>query len=213
MNFKVIKKCFSFVFFILFVNCDNHIIERSANDYFPLKQGDWWSYTNLDLYEPVSVVITVEALDTILQRECYPFNISGDFHYYTRDQDGIKEYIKLTQNYGGDEYTILQGFVTRLELPLVSGNRFLDSLADSVEFFGKWIKGRYLINGLVSDHQKDDVYGEVYRVIINLSKTIITPDSTIASEDYFEEYYAPGIGMVRFKNKDGDFRIKDFHIE
>jgi len=202
-----------FLGLLLFSSCKNYIIERSASDYFPLKEGIWWNYTNDDLYNPVSINITIEPPDTILQRECYPFNVSGEFHYYSEDQEGIKEYIKIIKNYGGSDYTILEGFVFRLELPFVTGNRFVDSLVDSLNFFGQWIKARYVINVLVSDYQQDKIYGEVYRVIINRHQSIITQDSTVSKEEYIEEYYAPDIGMIEFKNSEGRFRLKDFYIE
>lgn len=198
---------------LLFIACKNHIIERSASDYFPIKEGNWWNYTNDDLYNPVSMNITIEKPDTILQRECYPFNVSGEFHYYSKDLEGIKEYIKVIENYGGSDYTILEGFIFRLELPFIKGNRFIDSLVDSLDFFGQWIKARYVINALVSDYQQDEIYGEVYRVIINRYQSVMTQDSTTSKEEYVEEYYAPGIGMIEFKNSEGRFRLKDFHIE
>jgi hypothetical protein len=197
---------------LLFLGCDS-IIERAASDYFPMNEGNWWFYANSDLYNPENINITVEPPDTILQRECYPFNSSGDFHYYTKDQEGIKEYIKITQSYGGSDYIILQGFVTRLELPLVRGNQFSDSLVDSLDFFGQWIKVRYLINGLVSEYHDDEIYGDLYKVIVSQYQSITTEDSAITVEEYIEEYYAPGIGLVKFKNHDGEFEITDFHIE
>jgi len=203
----------SYIMLVLVFSCQNHIIERSASEYFPLKEGNWWHYANNDLYNPQVINIVVESLDTLLQRECYPFNISGEFRYFSKDQEGVKEYIKITQNYGGYDYTILQGFITRLELPLVRGNQFSDSLVDSLDFFGQWIKGRYLINGLVSDYQNDELYGAVYKLIISIFQFITTLDSTIASEEYVEEYYAPSIGLIRFKNRDGEFNLTEYHVE
>ncbi|MCX7995871.1 MAG: hypothetical protein N3A65_08925 [candidate division WOR-3 bacterium] len=198
---------------MLIVSCDNFIIERSASDYFPMEEGNWWFYSNDDLYDPKSINITVEPVDTILERECFPFNVSGEFRFYSKDVEGIKEYIKITENYGGNELTILQGFITRLELPLVSGNRFTDSLTDSLDFYGRWIKVRYVIYGFVSDYYEDRIYGGVYKVIINKRQTIAVEDSVILKEEYLEEHYAPGIGMIEFRNAQGIFRIKDFHLE
>ncbi|MEO0156981.1 MAG: hypothetical protein ABIL07_07695 [candidate division WOR-3 bacterium] len=212
MNYRSILVILFCVLFLLSA-CKNHIIERTASEYFPMKEGNWWNYTNDDLYNPISINIKTEAPDTILHRECYPFNVSGEFHYYSKDQEGIKEYIKIIKNYGGSDYTILEGFISRLELPLVSGNRFVDSLVDSLNFFGQWIKVRYIINALVSEYQQDEIYGEVYRVVINRYQSVITQDSTISKEEYVEEYYAPGIGMIEFKNSAGRFRLKDFNIE
>ncbi|MGQ9534722.1 MAG: hypothetical protein ACUVQ3_04840 [bacterium] len=214
MNFKRLKK-FIIVWFttVLSTTCQNHIIERSSNEYFPLKSGNWWQYANNDLYNPQVINIDVDSVVTFLQRECYPFNVSGELHYFSKDTKGIKEYIEMTHNYSGATYVILQGYITRLELPLVKGNRFIDSLSDSTNFFGKWIKGRYLINGLVSDYENDKLYGDVYKVIFSISQSITTPDSSISSELYLEEYYAPGIGLVRFKNNDGEFNLTLYHLE
>lgn len=214
MNFKLLTRAVLLCVIIISSNsCKNNIIERAGSEYFPIKEGNWWRYANNDLYEPEIVSITVEPVDTLLQREVYPFNISGEFHYFSKDIRGIKEYIEMTHNYGGSIYTILQGYITRLELPLVSGNRFIDSLSDSLDFFGEWIKARYLIDGLVSDYQDDELYGEVYKVIISISESIATPDSTISSQIYLEEYYAPGIGLVRFKNSNSEFSLTDYHLE
>ncbi|MEO0184770.1 MAG: hypothetical protein ABIL20_03120 [candidate division WOR-3 bacterium] len=213
MSYRVISGIFFSGLLLVFSACENNIIERSATDYFPIKEGNWWYYANNDLYNPKNINITVESPDIILQRECYPFNVSGEFHYYSKDQKGIKEYILVTQNYGGYDYTILQGFVTRLELPLVQGNQFSDSLVDSLDLAGQWIKAYYSINGLVSDYQNNEIYGEVYRIIISKHQYISTQDSTIANEEYVEEYYAPNIGLIKFKNRDGEFTVTDFHIE
>ncbi|MEO0124392.1 MAG: hypothetical protein ABIL69_10375 [candidate division WOR-3 bacterium] len=212
MNYRSILVILFCVLFLLSA-CKNHIIERAASEYFPMKEGNWWNYTNDDLYNPISINIKTEAPDTILHHECYPFNVSGEIHYYSKDEEGIKEYIKIIKSYGGSDYTILEGFIFKLELPLVSGNRFVDSLVDSLNFFGQWIKVRYIINALVSEYQQDEIYGEVYRVVINRYQSVITQDSTISKEEYVEEYYAPGIGMIEFKNSAGRFRLKDFNIE
>ncbi len=201
------------IMLVLFLSCENRIIERSASEYFPLKTGCWWRYANDDLYDPMIIDISVENSDTILLRECYPFNVSGVFHYYSKDPEGIKEYVKLTQYYSGSEYIILQGFVMKLELPLVKGNKFVDSLVDSLEFFGQWIKARYTVTGLVADYETDDIYGEVYRVITSIHRSIISPDSTVVNEEYAEEYYAPGIGLVGFNNPNGSFDLTEFQLE
>ncbi len=187
--------------------CDNHIVERSAADYFPVKEGNWWLYSNGDLYQPKTIEVTVEPRDTILEIECYPFNYSGDFHYLAVDQKGINEYIKITKNYGGSDWTILEGFVRRLELPLVKGNRYIDSLVDSVDFFGERIKGSYKVEGYVSDYIEEKLYGTVYKVIRTTVQTIQTADSLITKDEYLEEYYAPNIGLIRFKDSGDDFKL------
>lgn len=201
-----------FVLILIFIACNN-IVERSSSDYFPMNEGNWWRYANTDIYEPAIIEVTVEAPESLLLQECYPFNFSGTFHYFLKDNEGIKEYIKITQNYGGEEYTILEGFIKRLELPLVKGNQYADSLIDSLDFFGSWVKCCYIINELVSDYEEDKLYGDVYKVVITTQKSIITPDSSITINEYLEEYYAPNIGMIRFKNSVGEFILSDYKVD
>ncbi len=207
------KKILVILFVLFFNSCDNYIVVRSASDYFPMDEGILWTYTNDDLYNPISINITIESADTILQRECYPFNASGEFRYYSKDREGIKEYIRLVKYYNGEDYVILQGFITRLELPLVTGNRFIDSLVDSLNFFGQWLKVRYIINGLVAEYIQDKTYGEVYKVITNRFHSVATQDSINQIEEYIVEYYAPGVGMVEFENDKGRFRLRDYYIK
>jgi hypothetical protein len=206
-----IKNLLVLAFFAL--ACSDHIIERAASDYFPYSEGNWWIYSDGALYEPQTVRLEVEAVDTILQVECYSLNFSGEFHYISKTGLALNEYIQLSQNYGGQDYLIAEGFVKRIELPLVKGNIYSDSLVDSLDFFGEWIKGRYLVRGVVSDHQNDPVYGEIYKVIITTTRTITTPDTTITNEELKYEYYAPGIGLVRFDEQNTEFRLVEYNVE
>ncbi|MEO0142009.1 MAG: hypothetical protein ABIL70_04355 [candidate division WOR-3 bacterium] len=209
---RYLKLWYQLIILLLFVFCENHIIERSTGDYFPTEEGNWWFYSNSDLYQPKTLEVSVEPKDTLLEIECYPFNYSGDFHYFAIDQNGVKEYIKIVQNYGGNDYIILEGFIRRLELPLVRGNLFIDSLVDSLDFFGEWIKGSYKIEGYVSDYIVDKLYGTIYKVIRTTVQTIRTADSAFTKEEYLEEYYAPNIGLIRFKTGEDEFKLTDYKL-
>ena len=116
------------VLFIVLVSCQDYIVERSASDYFPLSEGNWWQYSRDALYDPMTILVEVEALDTVVQVECYPVNFSDGTRFYARDSKGISEYVRITHTFSGNDYTIAEGFVRRLELPLVKGSAYTDSL-------------------------------------------------------------------------------------
>ncbi len=196
----------------VFVSCDNRIIERAASDYYPIETGNWWRYADGNIYEPHEVYVEVESLTSVMSTNCYPVTYSGVVHYIARDERAIREYKKLIYNFQGDDYIIVQGFLTRIQLPMVQGNVYTDSVSDSVNVGGVFVHGTSGIDGLVSEYENNSLYGNIYKIIINTRETIIAPDTTIASTSSVEEYYAPGIGLVRFINDEGEFHLSDYQL-
>ncbi len=198
---------------LLIAGCSNHIIQRAADDFLPLEPGNWWLYSNASSYEPQTVYREVEPAETLLNVECFPVTTSGIPAYYAIVDAGIREYIKIVYAFAGAEYTVLEGFVLRLETPLVEGNRFADSLVDSISVAGAWIKARYVVNGLVSDYESHDIYGSVYPVHLSIQETVITPDSTLVLDRSITELYAPDIGLVQFENEQSTFHLSDYFVQ
>ncbi len=198
---------------LLIAGCSNRIIQRAAEDFLPYEPGNWWRYNNASSYGPQTVYREVEPAETLLNVECYPVTASGVAAYYAIGDAGIREYIKIVYAFSGTEYAVLEGFALRLETPLVSGNRFADSLVDSIDVAGAWIKARYVISGLVSDYESHDLYGTVYPVHLSIHETVIAPDSTYTLDRSVTEHYAPGIGLVQFENEQGTFHLSDYFVQ
>jgi len=197
---------------LLIVGCGNNIIERSAGDYFPYTAGNWWRYNNTSSYDPQTIFVEVEPLDTLLQIECYPVTFSGVASYYAFGNTGIREYVKVVYTFAGTEYAVLQGFVKRIVTPLVSGFNFADSLADSLNIAGAWIKGKYETRGLISEYREDELYGNVYKISFSIRETVVTPETTTVRDRNLTEYYAPGVGLVRFDNEQGEFHLSEYDL-
>lgn len=198
---------------ILLFNCDNHIIERAASDYFPYDEGNWWRYSDNAVYEPQIIFVEVESLVAILGVACYPVTFSGEVHYFAKGNKGINEYIEIVHNFSGEDYTIVQGFIKRIELPLIKGNVYQDSLYDSLSVSGIWLKAKYKISGVISEYQYEDLYGEVYKIWLTTTRNIILPDTTTTEENYVVEYYAPDIGLIRFANEQGEYNLSEYEVQ
>jgi hypothetical protein len=194
------------------ISCDNRIIERAASDYFPIETGNWWRYSDDNIYEPHQVYVEVESLTSVMNTDCYPVTYSGVVHYIARDKRAIREYKELIYDFEGDDYIVARSFLTRIQLPMVQGNGYADSMSDSVNVGGNFIYGKCRIDGLVSEYEDNNLYGNIYKIIINTRETIIAPDTTIARTSSVEEYYAPGIGLVRFIDDEGEFNLSDYQL-
>lgn len=196
----------------MLMSCQDFIIERSASEYFPLQEGNRWLYSRDDLYDPMTILVEVEARDTIAQVECYPVNFADRARFYVKDSKGISEYVHITHTFSGNEYTVAEGFVRRLELPLVKGGAYHDSVFGSLDVSGELISAVHTVDGFVSDYEDDALYGSVYRVVLTAVTRIVYQDSTVQTTEQVDEYYAPRIGLVRFDGDEGSFRLIDCEI-
>jgi hypothetical protein len=204
------KKLLGFIIVFLILSCDSTIIQRAASDYIPLAEGNWWRYA----HESDTLLIEVEPIDTILGIECYPVDAGGYTTYLAESDASISEYIHIEYTYAGDIYTILDNFVTRIELPLIDGNVYHDSIIDSLQVFDQWIKAHYSITGEVSQGEyTGDLYdGDVYRIDIVTIAVLVLPDTTITDSMSVQESYAPDIGLIQFRTMDDEYNLIDYYI-
>jgi len=193
--------------------CENSIIERAACDYLPYKEGNWWRYSDSTLYDPQIILVEVEPKDTILMTECFPVSYSGEVRYYAISEDALSEYVKILYNFSGEDYTIVEGFIKRIELPLVEGVSYRDSLCDSLELFGSWVKAKYKIHGFVSEYQYDRLYGSIYKVVLTTTQSLTVSGSATTDVENLDEYYAPNIGLVQFNDEEREYKLVEYHLE
>jgi hypothetical protein len=198
------------VTFLLLLSCENYIIERAASDYFPLADGNWWRYASND----DTLIVEVEPRDTLLHVQCFPVIFGGSAKYLAKNAESIAEYIEILYNFSGDDYIILKDFIMRIEIPLVAGNTWEDSLIDSLNVFGAWIKAQYYIRGRVTGFTYvEDYEGDVYTIELETIETFTSPDTTIIDTNYVTEDYAPNIGLVRFYNEEGRYNLIEYGLQ
>ncbi len=195
----------------LFLFCSNdHFVQRTSRDYFFFEEGNWWRYASND----DTVLVEVEPPDTILQIEFFPVSFGGYTKYLAEEPDAIIEYVNILYNFAGDDYTMIDDFIMRIELPLVDGHVWEDSLVDSLDVSGQLIQAKYAVSGGVTEFTYDEDFdGDVYTVEIISIETLISPDTTVVDSNYIVEYYAPDIGLVRFDTEEGAYTLIDYEIQ
>ena len=193
---------------LLVVCSENNIIQRAAEDYFPLREDCWWQYAS----QSDTVLVEVEPQDTVLQVQCFPVSYNGVPTYLVKYDDAVSQYVRAVYNYAGSDHTVIEDFVIRIELPLIHGNSYQHSLSDSIYVANQLIKAQCEITGLVVDYADEAEYGNVYEINLTTIESLTTPDTVIADTTEVTEYYAPGIGMVRFQEAAIEFHLIEYNI-
>ena len=193
---------------MLIVFCsDNHIIQRAAEDYFPLRAEYWWRYAS----ENDTLYVEVEPADTILGIEYYPVSYNGVVSYLSKFDNGVAQYVRKVYNYAGNDHTVIEDFIIRLELPLIADNSYQYRLSDSIYVANQLIKAHYEVDGIIVDYAYDSDYGDVYEVNIIIIEALITPDTSIVDTSEVTEYYAPGLGMVRLIDGTSEYDLLEYN--
>lgn len=208
MIFRLIVR-FGILFILLLTVCGDNIIQRASSDYFQFSEGNWWQLVS----DQDTINVEIEALDTLLQVECYPVSYGGYTEYLVKNEGSILEYANAIYHYNGEDHTIFEDFIERIELPLIDGNTWQDSLVDSIFVAGVWVKAKFYLHGLVTGFENMSSYGDVYTVEINTIETIISPDTTYIDTIDILESFAPGIGIVHLENGNGIFDLIDYEVE
>ncbi|UCD19058.1 MAG: hypothetical protein JSU64_06440 [candidate division WOR-3 bacterium] len=194
---------------LLIVSCgDNHIVQRAAEDYFPFSEGYWWQYSS----QNDTILVEVEPLDTISGVECFPVTFNGRVEYIAKRDASISQYVVRLYNFAGIDYTILEDFIVRIELPLVKGNSYHHVLADSILVAGQSVSASYEVIGDIIDFSYDPGYGDVYEIRITTIETRFENGLVNIDTAEITEYYAPGIGMIRFQDETSDYNLIETNI-
>lgn len=194
---------------LLFIFCgNNHIVERAAEDYFPMRTDYWWRYAS----ENDTLLVEVEPPDTLLQIECFPVSFNGAVRYLAKSYNAVSQYVRKTYNYAGADHIVLENFIVRIELPLIKGNAYQYYLNDSIYVADQLIRAHYETIGNVVDFIYESEYGDVYEVETITIESLTTPDTAIVDTSTVTEFYAPAVGMVRFTDSTSEYHLIEYNI-
>jgi hypothetical protein len=197
------------LFTLLVVFCgDNHIVQRAAEDYFPLRADYWWRYAG----ENDTLFVEVEPADTIFGIAYFPVSYNGVVTYLAKSDNGIAQYVRKIYNYAGNDHTVIEDFIIRIELPLIKDNSYHYFVSDSIYVASQLVKAYYEVNGIIVDYAHDTDYGDIYEVSITTIESLITPDTSLIDTNEVTEYYAPGVGMIRLTDGTSEYRLIEYNI-
>jgi hypothetical protein len=190
--------------------CDDHIIQRATSDYFQYESGNWWRLVGT----ADTLVIEVESTDTIKQQEVLPVSYNGVGHFVYEADDALYEYVSIAYTFSGTEHQVIDDFIAKMELPFVVGSSWHDSVYNSIDVSGMQITASYDVTGTVTDSRYSTVYdGDVYTIEITTVVMIETPDSTVNDSVSVLEEYAPGIGIVRYRDDTDEYIVTDYQVQ
>lgn len=206
------RVCFSWMIAMIMacVSCDEHIIQRAASDYFQYEPGNWWQLTGT----ADTLYIEVELPDTVGQTEVMPVSYNGHARFIFEDDEGLYQYVSVMYTFSGFEYPVIEDFIVRIELPLVNGNTWHDSLMGLIEVSGQDISAQCHVWGSIIECRYSDIYdGDVYTIEVTTRTHLITPDTTVIDSMSILEEFAPGIGIVRFQNGTDEYLLTDYLVQ
>jgi len=195
---------------LIILSCGEYIIQRATSDYFQYETGNWWQLIG----EADTLFVEVETPDTMRQEEVIPVSYNGIGHFVFEAEEAIYEYVSVVYNFAGSDYLVIDDFIGRIELPLVNGNTWHDSLVRSIDVSGQQITARYDLIGTITDCQYNEAYdGDVYMIEIATALLMETPDTTIIDSLNILEVYAPGIGIIRYRDDTDDYILNDYQVQ
>jgi hypothetical protein len=187
---------------------DDGVLRRSAADYFPLRTASEWHY---DVGGATSLV-QVRG-DSIAYG--YPVTVVlRDYQeqYWQKSEGSVRRFVNLVVNWNGNDYPLEQSFRQFYELPFVLGNSWSDDLDDTLDILGETIHYRHKIDGKVTAIAPVSVqagsFVECYE--IDLSELVAVNDSV--ANVTTQEWYAPGVGLVKRIQGSGEEDLTEYDI-
>jgi len=195
---------------LLITGCrlDDGILRRSAAEYFPLRTNSEWRY---DLGGTTSLV-QVRG-DSLVYN--YPVTVvlrDYEEEYWLESQGDVRRFVSTVVNRGGTDYPLEQRFRRFYVLPFVLGNSWSDDFDDTVSVLGEPIHYRHKIEGKVAAVAPVSVpagnFADCYEVDRN--ELLVLNDSVALVTT--QEWFAPGVGLVKCVQGTSEEQLTDFNI-
>jgi hypothetical protein len=199
---------FCVVLFLLGCKLNDGVLRRASGDYFPLRTGSEWRYDR----NGTTSIVQVQG-DSIAYN--YPTTVVlEDFaeQYWIKSEGLVRKFVNRVVNRGGTDYPLEQRYRQFYVLPFVEGQAWSDDFRDTVSVLGETIAYRHQIDGRVVGTTRVGVlagdFSDCYEV--DLNETTVINDSTATSVT--QEWYAPGIGLVKRIQDGEEQNLIEYHI-
>lgn len=192
--------------------------KRLASDYTPYQNiGNRWEFVvaGEDTFTIEWLVTNRVTLGGVMASE---IEEGENILYMAREPDGLYEWVSTKRKFSDEEITLEERWRKRLELPLATGNRWVDSYENEVTHTGLTYRMESKLEGEVDGIDpvltQADFFENAYAVDIRIETTIDDPISGETTEvTVLREWYAPDVGLVRRKITGSDeWILRDFSV-
>jgi hypothetical protein len=205
---KKIYLLFPLVLFLLSCRTES-LFNRLGEDYLPYDNvNSSWEY-RVAGEDTLTVEWKVKTKAIYNGREASLIESTEEDFYYSTGPDALYEFVSRTVFSLGEDLVLEERWRPRVEKPLNLGNRWEDDFNNQVIQQGITYSIESSLTGVVEEIETVstpvDFFDECYRVSIVSTSTITFP-SGITEEDVIrvQEWYAPGVGMVRREVEGGE---------
>ena len=195
---------------LLFTGCDlnNGILRRAAKEYFPLPIGAEWTYRYPDLS---TSKIQVRGDSVAYNYPCLVVEQDFQKQYWIKSEGELRKFVDTVINIGGTDYPLEQRFRRYYVLPFVLGDTWAEEFRDAVPVMGETIAFEHRIRGkVVADTVIRVPAGEFAPCYeVDITETWINGDTTT---DIIQEWYAPGVGLVKRIQGSVEEELQDYQF-
>ncbi len=186
---------------LVFFGCDNPLIHRMSADYFPMETaGNRWEFESEDGVK-LLLLSSGEAMKG--DRDCFLVERNYSPEYWYEDSRELAKYEIEYHGFGGERIVLTGRWVRYLELPLVLGNSWSDSVDVQKTVSGEDVQRKVMSRGEVEAIEFVDVqagrFDHCYKVKMTKSRETLVDSILLESDTTLTyEWYAPDVGLVKF---------------
>jgi hypothetical protein len=182
------------LWFVFLAGCDDMTFFRAKSDYFPLIPGSRWTYNVAGNTE----IDSVAGDSSVAGRACVIVLRDYAPEYWTKQATSVRQFVRLTANRGGQEYTLEERYGLVYALPFVEGATWDESFRDTV-----------VLMGTDTVFLKDSISGRVAAIedvqtaagtfiqcyVVETHREVEAAEVSFTAD--YSEWLAPGVGLVR----------------
>lgn len=180
-----------------------------AQDCFPLRSGSMWYYQH---HDGTFSRLTVRGDSVAFNSPCVVLEQDAAELYWTKEQGNLLKFVEYLLNVNGTDYPLEQRYRRYYVLPLVLGNSWSEDYRAAVPILGDTIAFFHSIRGEVSAIESVQVpagsFDQCY--LVNLTEVLRQNDAeqTILTQ----EWYAPGVGLVKRVQGSAVWELKEYQL-
>lgn len=206
------KSYFFFIILTLTISCNNSdwLLYRAGSDYFPLKIGNWWQYSQYGQIEQVEV----KAETVVYGTECIHLLRNYADEFWKKTDNEIRKLYIRTVNIGGTDFEIEKNWLLQYRLPLVLGAQWAEIFTDTVLVMGDTFRIFHTVRRMVSEICDVNVLAGTFQQCYRLDylEQVKINDSLV--EDYAGyEWYAPQVGLVKKVINNRETLLMDYSVK